>query len=747
MIIRTVRHSAWLAVPIVCALALTWAVLATGVAEGSLGELSFLGCLGQLKGCATLPGAFTGAVERPKGLAVSPDGGNVYAADADANSIDVFSRNTLTGALTMTECVGQHSGCAATAPAAAVESPFAVAVSPDGRSVYAVSTKSNALVEFSRDIATGALTYTGCIGQLSGCVRTTPTEAIDGPGSLVVSADGTSVYVASENAGGAVDEFARNTDNGALSFSGCIGAGGCSVPSIGEALRLADAVAISPDGSNVYVGGQGASISTFTRNTSTGALTFQGCAGNSNVCVQPNPLAVNEPGSLAVSPDGANLYAGNFANGTVDVFSRNASTGALTFTGCDGALSGDPGACTEIARSNPAGPLTVAVSPDGADVYVSAEQGVYEYTRGSAGALTFAECVGNAPGVCAPTVPEEALAFTESLALSPNGASLYAGAQLAQDIDVFGRTTFPVCDNTFTTVPYGTPTQLTLTCGDADGKPLTYTIVSASAHGTLGTPTAGGQVIYTPADGYSGPDSFTFTATNADGTAVPASAELTVAQSSGGTTTGNTGPPSTYVPPPSTPTAPELALKCPTRSLVLTDVLRRGSRVLLYGAGAKSLAGKQVRIFLDGHAHVSSAVIAANGLFSATAPLPGAKLRSSASYLAAVGALKSPPVTLLRRLVLDPPTSTAGKVTLVGEVVKPLADPVAKIVVSQRVSCDTPMKVAEVKPGAGGAFRITLTAPSGQRAALYSLATMVRVRASSRHLVKVMSLPEAVELG
>jgi DNA-binding beta-propeller fold protein YncE len=663
MIIRTVRHRAWLAVPIACALALTWAVLAAGAAEGSLGELSFLGCLGQLNGCAALPGAFTGAVERPKGLAVSPDGSNVYAADADANSIDVFSRNAVTGALTMTECVGQHSGCAATAPAAAVESPFAVAVSPDGRSVYSVSTKSNSLVEFSRDTTTGALTYTGCIGQLSGCVGTTPTEAIDGPASIVVSADGTSVYVASENAGGAVDEFARNTDTGALSFSGCIGAGGCSVPPIGEALRLADAVAISPDGSNVYVGGQGASISTFTRDTSTGALAFQGCVGDSNVCVQTNPLAVNEPGSLAVSPDGANLYAGNFANGTVDVFSRNPSSGALTFTGCDGALSGDPGACTEIATSNPAGPLTVAVSPDGADLYVSGEQGVYEYARGPGGALTFAACVGNAPAVCAATVPEEALAFTESLALSPNGASLYAGAQLAKDIDVFGRTT-PV-----------------------------------------------------------------------------------VARSPEGTSTGNTGPPSTYVPPPSTPAAPELALQCPTRSLVLTDVLRRGSRVLLYGVAAKSLAGKQVRVLLDGHAHVASAVIAANGLFSATAPLPGAKPRSSANYLAAVGALKSPPVTLLRRLVLDPPSSAAGKVTLVGEVIKPLADPVAKIVVSQRASCDTLRKVAEVKPGAGGAFRITLTAPSGQRAALYSLATMVRVRASSRHLVKVMSLPEAVELG
>jgi DNA-binding beta-propeller fold protein YncE len=439
------RRAPWFAA-LLLGICLASAGLSGTPADASLGELSFLGCIGQLSGCSSVPTEFAGAVERPHGFAVSPEGANVYVADASANAIDVFSRNTVTGTLTFTDCVGQHSGCAHTTPANALEEPFAVAVSPDGKNVYAVSAAfvASSVIEFSRNTSTGALTYTGCFGQVAGCVSTTPKEAISGAQSVAISADGTSVYVASEDAGGAVDEFSRNTSTGALKFEGCSGdVGGCKLPPEPEAMRQVTAVVISPGGANVYVGGQGEAISTYSRNVSTGALTFQRCIGNSNVCEQVHPMAVNEPTSLAMSPDGANLYAGNFANDAVDVFSRNTSTGVLTFSGCNGALVGEPGACSEMPAGNPEGPLAVAASPDGADVYVVGEDAVYEYARGPAGALTFVACTGDIPGVCTSTVPEEALSFSVSLTLSPNGASLYVGTEVAKDIDVFGRVTPP----------------------------------------------------------------------------------------------------------------------------------------------------------------------------------------------------------------------------------------------------------------------------------------------------------------
>ena len=88
-------------------LTLACVCVSAATADASLGELSFLGCFGQLTGCEAVPVSFTGAVEVPKSLAVSPDGANLYAADQNeaASAIDVFSRNPTTGMLTPTSCL------------------------------------------------------------------------------------------------------------------------------------------------------------------------------------------------------------------------------------------------------------------------------------------------------------------------------------------------------------------------------------------------------------------------------------------------------------------------------------------------------------------------------------------------------------------------------------------------------------------------------------------------------------------
>ena len=51
-------------------------------------------------------------------------------------------------------------------------------------------------------------------------------------------------------------------------------------------------------------------------------------------------------------------------------------------------------------------------------------------------------------------------------------------------------------------------------------------VASGASHGTA---TASGTgITYTPTAGYSGPDSFTYTATNAGGTSAPATVTITV---------------------------------------------------------------------------------------------------------------------------------------------------------------------------------------------------------------------------
>ncbi|MCP4698952.1 MAG: lactonase family protein, partial [Gammaproteobacteria bacterium] len=71
------------------------------------------------------------------------------------------------------------------------------------------------------------------------------------------------------------------------------------------------------------------------------------------------------PRSLALSPDEKNVYAAAFSSGAVAVFSRNTDTGNLTFVEAkkDGSIDGG---------DSLAGASSIAVSPDGTRVYVSA---------------------------------------------------------------------------------------------------------------------------------------------------------------------------------------------------------------------------------------------------------------------------------------------------------------------------------------------------------------------------------------
>ena len=76
----------------------------------------------------------------------------------------------------------------------------------------------------------------------------------------------------------------------------------------------------------------------------------------------------------------------------------------------------------------------------------------------------------------------------------------------------------PTCQTFSRTVAPGTPSTIQLTCTDADGDPITLAKVGNPSHGTLGAIDQGtDRVVYTPAAGYHGADSFTYRAT--DGTA------------------------------------------------------------------------------------------------------------------------------------------------------------------------------------------------------------------------------------
>ncbi|WP_425604150.1 putative Ig domain-containing protein [Stenotrophomonas pavanii] len=83
----------------------------------------------------------------------------------------------------------------------------------------------------------------------------------------------------------------------------------------------------------------------------------------------------------------------------------------------------------------------------------------------------------------------------------------------------------PVANPVSATVAYGS-TSNPITLNITGGVPASVAVGTQAAHGTATA--SGTSITYTPTPGYAGPDSFTYTATNAGGTSSPATATLTV---------------------------------------------------------------------------------------------------------------------------------------------------------------------------------------------------------------------------
>ncbi|HMJ04527.1 MAG TPA: hypothetical protein VK506_16415 [Conexibacter sp.] len=324
------------------------------------------------------------ALDGPNSLAISADGRSVYATSLLSDSVAVFRRNPRTGALTQAAgpagCVVGRTipGCAL---GRALDGPDVVVVSPDGSSVYVGSFLGNAVVSFARDAATGALVQPG---GASGCVAAAPSDgcatalALLAPEGLAISGDGATVYVAAA-AGNALLVLARNSSTGALTQatdgSGCIVASPLAGCTTGTQLAGANAVAVSPDGDDVYVTSLlSNSLTSFTR-SSTGALTPQ--AGTSACAIYVLAVgcslgrAMRAPEGLAASPDGASVYVTAFGSGALDVFDRDGSGALMQKPRRPGCVVVRPTPDCTRGRAL-LGASAVVVSPDGRHVYAAA---------------------------------------------------------------------------------------------------------------------------------------------------------------------------------------------------------------------------------------------------------------------------------------------------------------------------------------------------------------------------------------
>lgn len=433
-----------------------------GERAGTLAQLpGKSGCLvdrsARSKGCGVAralkgPGPFMGS----RAIALSPDGENVYVASSQSDAIAIFRRNPRSGVLTQPQGA---AGCIAAkganhcAPAIGLDGPNSVAVSPDGRNVYATSRASNSISIFQRNPKSGALTQ---LPASAGCIAGVPIpvcavgRALVGPDVVVVSPKGENVYVGSFF-GNAVAVFDRDPVSGALTqpgdSSGCIAEAisGCA---LGIALGAPEGMAISGDGASVYVASAlSNAVVTLARDQSTGNLTQ---ATNGSGCIVNRALAgctvgVELKGANAVAFNpGGDVYATSLFSNSVTAFSRSRSSGGLVQKeGTAGCLIWLRAAGCSFGRAMRS-PEGLAISPDGANVYVAAfaNSAIDVLDRGKkVGKVKQASGRGGclAPKSVSGCTRARALRGVSSLALSPDGRFLYSTSFGSNAVDIFRR--------------------------------------------------------------------------------------------------------------------------------------------------------------------------------------------------------------------------------------------------------------------------------------------------------------------
>lgn len=312
------------------------------------------------------------------GLSASPAGGSDPTVEAAAPTGRLVQPKGTEG------CI-HRKGTNRCAQGRAVTSPEDIAISPDGRHAYVASYGSHGIAIFRRARRTGHLEQ---LPGRRGCVRhegggfCRAGRAMGGPVSIAVSPDGANVYVASAGSD-ALSVFSRNRRTGVLTqLAGSLGCvsqragGGCV---IGRALNEPTSVAVSPDGSHVYVTGRRfpSGVAVFAR-AADGSLTQPaGAAGcvthrGANECGVARALA--SPEEVTVSPDSRFVLVAAMRSSAVSVLSQGPE-GLTQAEGAAGCIANGGGTEGCAAGRGLAGPVDLAVTRDGRNLYTASSVG------------------------------------------------------------------------------------------------------------------------------------------------------------------------------------------------------------------------------------------------------------------------------------------------------------------------------------------------------------------------------------
>jgi uncharacterized repeat protein (TIGR01451 family) len=363
--------------------------------------LSGFESLNPLSPATVLSGSFA------RGVAVTPNGTNLYVANVGDNTVSQYGIDRTTGALSPGSPATVASGPGA----------FAVAVSPDGKSVYVTDVNALTLSQYNVDPTSGVLS------PKSPATVATGTQ----PWAVAVNPDGKSAYVVNQG-DDTISQYNVDPSTGVLSPKS---------PATVATGMTPTALALSPDGTSAYVtNGTDNTVSQYSVDPATGALTPKSPA---------TVASGSQPNGVAVSPGGKSAYVVSDGDLSVVQYDIDPNTGTLSANSSGTAPTG-------------VAPFAPTITPDGKSLYVSNERDgtVSQYsidpTTGTLSPKAPATAaVGNAP-VAVAVAPDADVSTTVS---AP--ASAFVGTDLTYTVELANLGPSNAWQTSFTdNLPYGT---------------------------------------------------------------------------------------------------------------------------------------------------------------------------------------------------------------------------------------------------------------------------------------------------
>lgn len=321
------------------------------------------------------------------------------------------------------------------------QAPDQVIVSPDGTRVYVAASDSDALVVYGRDRVTGDLTFIESLANLGMDAFGNTITGLDGASNVIVSADGRYVYVASEF-DRTIALFVRHEGDNQLTF---ISSTVLDVAGNPVNVDLPSGMAFIPDGSVLIVTSETGNRIDFFEVDGAGDLVFQGSlvdGGQDSGMTTIDGLA--GASSVAVSPDGRHMYVTGATDNAIAVFSEPTEepemSGLALPLFIQKLANLDMDASLNVVTGL-GGASSVEVSPDGMHVYVTGEtdDSIAVFSRDSnTGELTFGESLTDS-GLDSMSNTVENLLVPVSVSISPEGTTVYVAASGSDAVTVFDR--------------------------------------------------------------------------------------------------------------------------------------------------------------------------------------------------------------------------------------------------------------------------------------------------------------------